>query len=103
MFANEFTNLFLLENCEFIPELLLQSEEEYRLYTELKRRTGKVLEENKTKTGFELGSLKVLFEDGDITLFRDGKLLDCCTLKDFSRHPNAMFRRLQRYVAKENE
>lgn len=102
-FANEFTNLFLLENCEFIPELLLQSEEEYRLYTELKRRTGKVLEENETKTGFELGSLKVLFEDGDITLFRNGKLLDCCTLKDFSRHPNAMFRRLQRYVAKENE
>ena len=28
---------------EFVPELLLRSEEEYRFYMELKRRTGKAL------------------------------------------------------------
>ena len=37
-FVRAFTNLFLLENAEFIPELLLGSEEEYRLFLELKRR-----------------------------------------------------------------
>ena len=36
-FVREFTNMFLLENVEYVPELLLRSEEEYRFYKELKR------------------------------------------------------------------
>lgn len=97
-FVREFTNMFLLENAEYVPELLLRSEEEYRFYTELKRRTGIALENNESSAGFELGDIKVLFADGQILVYRDGKTVGSCSVSDFSRRPNAMFRRLQRCV-----
>lgn len=99
-FVREFTNRFLLENAQVVPELLLGSEEEYRFYTELKRRTGLALESSESaQGGFELGDTKVLFDDGKIQIFRDGKNVGSCTIAEFSRHPNAAFRQLQRYAA----
>lgn len=97
-FVREFTNLFLLENVEHVPELLLRSEEEYRFYMELKRRTGMALEDNEATAGFELGGIKTLFDDGKIQIFRDGKAVCSCTIAEFSRHPNATFRMLQGYL-----
>ena len=97
-FVREFTNLFLLENVEYVPELLLRSEEEYRFYMELKRRTGMALEDNEATAGFELGGIKTLFDDGKIQIFRDGKAVCSCTIAEFSRHPNATFRMLQGYL-----
>lgn len=99
-FVRAFTNRFLLENAQVVPELLLSSEEEYRFYTELKRRTGLALESSESaQGGFELGDTKVLFDDGKIQIFRDGKNVGSCTIAEFSRHPNAAFRQLQRYAA----
>lgn len=98
-FVREFTNMFLMENVEYVPELLLQSETEYRFYMELKRRTGAVLDDNEATPGFELGDIKVLFEDGQIQVFRGGKLVGSCSVDEFTRYPNATFRRLQRYSA----
>lgn len=97
-FVHEFTNMFLMENVEYVPELLLRSEEEYRFYTELKRHTGTVLEDNEFAAGFELGDIKVLFDDGQIRVYRGGKAAGSCSMKEFSRQPNATFRRLQRFV-----
>lgn len=96
-FVHAFTNTFLLENAEYVPELPLKSEEEYRFYTELKRRTGDALENNEAADGFELGDIKVLFDDGEIQVYRDGKVAGKCSVLEFSRQPNATFRRLQRY------
>ena len=96
-FVHAFTNTFLLENAEYVPELLLKSEEEYRFYTELKRRTGDALGNNEAADGFELGDIKVLFDDGEIQVYRDGKVAGKCSVLEFSRQPNATFRRLQRY------
>ena len=42
---------------------------------------------------------KVLFDDGKIQIFRDGKNVGSCSIAEFSRHPNAAFRQLQRYAA----
>lgn len=98
-FVREFTNMFLLENAEVVPELLLRSEEEYRFYTELKRRTGTALANNEESAGgFELGDTKVLFDNGQIQVFREGKPTGSCSIAEFSRHPNATFRQLQRYT-----
>lgn len=97
-FVYEFTNMFLLDNVQYIPELLLRSEEEYRLYTELKRRTGSSLNDSKTSQGFELNDIKVLFNNGDIYVYRDGNEGWSCSVKEFSRQPNSTFRRLQRSV-----
>ncbi|HJJ55223.1 MAG TPA: restriction endonuclease-like protein, partial [Methanocorpusculum sp.] len=84
-FVREYTNMFLLENAEYVPELLLRSEEEYRFYTELKRRTGTALEDNESAAGFELGDIKVLFDDGQIQVYRDGKAAGNCSITEFSR------------------
>lgn len=54
-FVHAFTNTFLLENAEYVPELLLKSEEEYRFYTELKRRTGDALGNMRPQTVLNLG------------------------------------------------
>lgn len=94
-FVREFTNMFLLENVEYVPELLISSEEEYRFYTELKRRTGIALENNESSAGFELGDIKVLFDGGQILIYSDSKVVGSCSTTDFLRKPNAMFRRLR--------
>lgn len=67
---------------------------------ELKRKTGKVIENDnegdtdETETGFELGGVKVVFQDGKICVIRDGKIVGGCGIKEFSRKPNALFRKL---------
>ena len=93
-FSHAFTNMFLLENSEYVPELLIRSEEEYRFYTELKRRTGRALEGDAEESGFELGGIKVLFEDRRIRVFRDGREVGGCGVEEFARWPGATFRRL---------
>lgn len=94
-FVNEFTNLFLLENMEFVPELLLRSEEEYRFYTELKRRTGEAASSDDSVTsGFEIGNTKIVFTDGKIQMLLGNKVAETCSVSDFIQHPNAVFRRL---------
>lgn len=98
-FVFEFTNMFLLENAEFVPELLLKSEEEYRFYTELKRRTGSALEDNESSQGFDLGKTRVIFDEGQITVYVNGQSAGNCSVSEFSKSPNATFRRLQRCIA----
>ena len=97
-FMFEFTNIFLMKNVEYVPELLLRSEEEYRFYMELKRRTGATLDGNELATGFELGEIKVLFDEGQILVYRDGKSVGKCSVAEFLRYPSATFKRLQCYA-----
>lgn len=91
-FVNQFTNLFLLEHVEFVPELLLRSEEEYRFYTELKRRTGEAAsDEEGVTSGFALGDWKVVFLDGQIHMIQNNVIVNCCSIREFNKRPKAMF------------
>lgn len=92
-FVRAFTNLFLLENAQFVPELLLGSEEEFRLFTELKRRMGTLSPESPA-SGFALGDTQVLFAEGYIHLFRNSKPVSSCPIQDFTRYPCTSFRKL---------
>ncbi len=95
-FVHQFTNLFLLKHVEYVPELLLRSEEEFRFYSELKRRTNKaVMREDDAVAGFEMNGCKVFFQSGQILLIHDGQIVDQCSIEEFSRKPNATFRRFQ--------
>ena len=104
-FVHAYTNTFLLENVEFVPELLLRSEEEYRFYMELKRRTGKALDRDSTENeqGFEIGHTKVLFADGKIVIIREGKAVAECDINEFSRHPNSSFRRIGKAIQRSDD
>ena len=93
-FVRAFTNLFLLENAEYIPELLLCSEMEYRFYTELKRRAKTAQAHSDTAVGFALGDIRVLFANGEIQLLQDGKTVSSCAIRDFSQRPRATLRML---------
>lgn len=94
-----YTNYFLLTHSATYPELHFRNEAEYRFFTELKRRSDKAtIEEGTGKAGFELDGTRVLFEGDCILIFKDGKTVDQCNVAEFLRHPNAVFRRLQKSV-----
>ena len=77
----------------------MKSEADYRFFTALKRRTDEaVIEQSDEATAFEFGSAKVMFDRLNICVFVGDKQVDMCTIQEFSKHPNATFRRLQKYA-----
>lgn len=94
-----YTNYFLLSNSSSYSELLLKSEADYRFFTELKRRTDEaVIEQSDESTAFEFGAAKVLFNRSNIRVYVGNKQVTECTMREFSKYPNATFRRLQKYA-----
>ena len=87
--------MFLLKHSTQIPELLLQSEEEYRFYTELKRRTEAItINDADSSLNFIVGENKVCFIDGEIVLFENDRIVGKCLIGDFAKKPNAEFKKL---------
>ena len=104
-FYQMYTNLFLLQNSSFVNELFLRSEEEYRLYSELKRRTDKASiagDEERGVSWFEIGTggNMVMFEGGKIWTKVNGVKAEYCSVKDFANKPNMRFRGLMEYLRK---
>lgn len=102
-FYQMYTNLFLLQNSSYVNELFLRSEEEYRMYSELKRRMNKAVitrDAQGSVSGFEIGEKRVEFADGEIRMLVDEKIAGKCTIVEFSKKPNAMFRALMGYWEK---
>ena len=102
-FYQMYTNLFLLQNSSYVNELFLRSEEEYRLYSELKRRTDKASFARDLQGGvsrIEIGEKRVEFMDGEIRMLVNEILVGKCTFVEFSNKPNMMFRRLLGYWEK---
>ena len=89
-----FTNYFLLTHSSEVPELSFKSEEEYRFFHELKRRTdASVINEEDFSSSFELGNnSKISFESGAIILTINGIPTAKKTIRDFSKRPNAVMR-----------
>lgn len=91
-----FTNLFLLQHSEVVPELMLKSEEEYRFYRELKRTSSSVdIDESKADHSFKYGDISYFFQSGEILAVKDNKIVQKCTISDFSRKPANTFRLLK--------
>ena len=90
------TNLFLLLHSWEMPDLLIRSEEEYRLYMELRRLTGDELEE--TADGplcCRWGSCLLNARENELRLIRDGKIVAVVEKDRFLRHPGRYFRVLR--------
>ena len=96
-----FTNMFLLENSTQTPELLLQSEAEYRFYTELKRRVNyEIINKDDPNNGFRVGECSVFFDHGEIVLSKGGNIKEKYPISYFINHPNSVFRNLYREAQK---
>ncbi len=94
------TNLFLLEHSTEYPELLLRSKEEYRLYTELKRAVkNPEIDDENSELGFKYNKATILFEENEIHIYRDQKLIDRYTVEEFTKSTNAVFRKIQSSLA----
>ena len=95
-FAKHFTNLFLLEHSAEMPELWIRSEEEYRLYSELKRAINDTaINDEDNNLGFTFGEFMINFDDGKISVSKDKSVFAQYEISDFSRSPNAVFRQMQ--------
>jgi len=97
--TNFYTDLFLLEHCSEMPELLLRSEEEYRLYSELKRAVNDIsINDDDKEVGFKFNNVFVVFENGKILVYKNQGILAVYDVKDFTRSPNAVFRRIRKDI-----
>lgn len=96
-----YTNYFLLSTSKTYSELRLRSEADYRFFTELKRRADvRILEQEDDATAFESGDTKVLMNDDQIHVIRDGEIVGSSTIAEFVKKPNTTFRILQNYMTK---
>lgn len=101
-FVKLLTNRFLLEHSSEIPELNLRTEEEYRLYYELKRALNNTeINDSNSDIRFQYENAIVAFEDGNINIYKNNKLIEQKTVESFSRSPNAVFRLLQKSIVGE--
>lgn len=96
-FVRSFTNLFLIEHSAEMPELWIRSEEEYRLYSELKRTVNDTaINDEDNNLGFNFGKFTLMLDDGQILVSKDGHIFAQYTVSDFARSPNAVFRQMQK-------
>ena len=98
--TNFFTNYFLLTHSAETPELKIQSEEEYRLYSELKRSMNDTeINTNEQGVGFSFNDARIIFEEGKIRVYRNKTVTGEFDVSDFSRSPNAVFRRIKNKIS----
>lgn len=96
--VNTYTNRYLLENATHVPELYIKTEEEYRLYYELKRITDiTIQEQNSEVQGFLFEGNSVVIRDGKIHLFAgDGRELEI-GVAEFRKRPREVMAQISRY------
>ena len=100
IYTSAYTNEFLFKHAETISELFLQSAEEFRFLTELKRfvQNPSVINRDDIPIGFAFGEHRVLFQDGKIKLIHNGDIIEQEEVRTFVRHPNAVFRGLMKTI-----
>lgn len=96
-FVRYFTNLFLLKHSTEVPELWIKSEEEYRLYYELKRAlSDTAINDEEDSLGFSFDGFNLSFNDGKILVSKDGRVKFRYDMEEFSKRPNAVFRLMRK-------
>ncbi len=86
-----FTNIFLLENCEAVPDLHIRSEEEYRLYSDISRIAKNATRENEDEVAYQLQDRLVYVENGEIVIADNTKIINRIKLTDFAKRPSSVF------------
>ncbi len=95
----KFTNLFLLEHSSEAHELSIRSEEEYRLYTELKRAINDTtINDEDNNLGFIFGDFAVTFDNGKICISKNSHIFAEFDIADFSKQPGTVFRRIEKEI-----
>ncbi|WP_317303596.1 hypothetical protein [Acidaminococcus timonensis] len=88
------TNLFLLQNSREVPDLRIRSEEEYRLYYELRRMTDEQLQDGDQPLSYQYRNLLLDCRKGQLRVMKNGKIVRLLAIEDFNRHPGKWFREI---------
>lgn len=92
-----FTNMFLLQHCPDVPDLHIGSEEEYRLYTEVRRLANDTsVNETDAEPGFKYDDKTIIMENGDIVVLKDGTKIEQISIETFIRKPRESMRMIAR-------
>lgn len=97
-FVHEYTTLFLLHHAEKIQELLLQSEAEYRLYTEITNRC-----RQRRPKGLEAYGYRFLFSCSEIQVSKGGNTLCRFQKEAFLAKPMGTFRSILQAIQQPQE
>ena len=88
-----FTNMFLLQHCPDVPDLHISSEEEYRLYIEIRRLANDAsVNETDAEPGFKYDDKTIIMENGDIVVLKDGTKIEQISIETFMRKPRESMR-----------
>lgn len=88
-----FTNMFLLQHCPDVPDLHISSEEEYRLYIEVRRLANDAsVNETDAEPGFKYDDKTIIMENGDIVVLKDGTKIEQISIETFMRKPRESIR-----------
>lgn len=100
-----YTNLFLLKNANIVPDLLIKTKEDYRLYLELKRLDKIKVELNKNDVdddtmvkGIAFKNLNISFTGNSYRVYKGKDLLDNINVDDFRKKPNVAIKRIKKYI-----
>jgi len=98
--VNVFTNPFLLFNSEFVPELYIQTQEEFRLYHELKRFSAQVeISGNESQVrGFEFNGARIIFREDEIDVFSQDGRYNRISKLEFLEKPRRTFNEIRRFL-----
>lgn len=102
-----YTNMFLLLNAEYIPELCIKSKEEYRLYMELKRLSSNtnininVESSDDMNTNIEFEGGRVSIEGNLIKLYKGHRYYEH-NLDEFKLRPRSVISIIRRFIREVN-
>ena len=92
-----FTNLFLLQHSFNVSDLRIKSEEEYRLYYEVKRLiNSESVNEINQPLSFKYGRFIIDYENGNIRLLENGNTIEEYSARLFNKRPNYWFRKMMK-------
>ena len=91
-----FTNMFLLQHSFNVSDLRIDSEEEYRVYYEIKRLVNnESLNEIGVERCFKYGDFVIDYDNGDIRISNRAKILKKYSAALFNKRPNYCFREIK--------
>lgn len=83
------TNMFLIQNCEAVPDLHIKSEGEYRLYSEIRRIAKNTA--NNEDVLYQINNKTVYVEKGEIVIADKKGIINKVSLSEFTKSPSTVF------------
>ena len=103
----KFTNQFLLENCSESYQLFnINSDEQYRLMTELQKAYGKTetsIDDNEYAV-YKINDTHTIVQENGyfVVMTIDGDIVEKISVTDFEKHPRNIFNKIKRSIEGKN-